>query len=180
MQHCSGHSPWKGRLLGSVKGCPFPVRKRKVQGAVSASAVPDLFCLTRKALGSLEEPCKVIRFPVNIVRLVTNQDSIHAFQQKAKEVEACTLAEDAESSRCDCIVTRNKKEFIPFGAALYSPEEFLMLIGQKEPSERRGLYGKVYFRGKDEQEGQKENGRRAAQHLGLLTRNQENRQQKAL
>ena len=86
-------------------------------------------------MGSLEEPCKVIRSPVNIVRVfVTNQDSIHAFQQKAKEVEACPLAEDAESSRCDCIITRGKKEFLPFGAALYSPEEFLMLSGRKKPS----------------------------------------------
>ena len=89
-------------------------------------------------MGSLEEPCKVIRSPVNIVRVfVTNQDSIHAFQQKAKEVEACPLAEDAESSRCDCIIARGKKEFLPFGAALYSPEEFLILIERKEHSERR-------------------------------------------
>ena len=111
---------------------------------------------------------------------VTYKDSFTAFQQKAKEFEVCLMADGAESSECDCIVTGSRKEFIPFGAALYSPEEFLMLIGQKEPSERRKEYGQVYFREKDEQEGQKEDGCPAARHLGLLPRNQENRQQKAL
>ena len=106
---------------------------RKVQGFVSASAVTDIFYLTRKALGSLEDTYKVISSLPNILKVltVTNDDVINAFQQKAKDFEDCLLATCAKSNKCDCIVTRNKKDFITFGVTLYSPEELLMLFEQE-------------------------------------------------
>ena len=106
--------------------------ERKVQGFVSASAVTDIFYLTRKALGSLDDTYRIISSLLNIVKVltVTNGDVIHAFQQKAKDFEDCLLATCAKSNQCDCIVTRNKKDFITFGVTLYSPEELLMLFEQ--------------------------------------------------
>ncbi len=106
---------------------------RKVQGFVSASAITDIFYLTRKALGSLDDTYNVISSLLNIIRVltVTNEDVINAFQQKAKDFEDCLLATCARSNKCDCIVTRNKKDFITFGMTLYSPEELLMLLKQE-------------------------------------------------
>ena len=106
--------------------------ERKVQGFVSASAVTDIFYLTRKALGSLDDTYKVISSLLNIVKIltVTNDDVINAFLQKAKDFEDCLLATCAKSNKCNCIVTRNKKDFITFGVTLYSPEELLMLFEQ--------------------------------------------------
>ncbi len=107
--------------------------ERKVQGFVSASAVTDIFYLTRKALGNLEDTYKVISSLLNIVKVLTftNEDVINAFQQKAKDFEDCLLATCARSNKCECIVTRNKKDFIAFGVTLYSPEEFLLLLDQE-------------------------------------------------
>ena len=103
---------------------------RKVQGFVSASAITDIFYLTRKALGSLDDTYKVISSLLNVVKVltVTNDDVINAFQQKAKDFEDCLLATCAKSNHCTGIVTRNKKDFIPFGITLYSPEEVLMQL----------------------------------------------------
>lgn len=107
--------------------------ERKIQGFVSASAVTDIFYLTRKALGSLDDTYKVISSLLNIVRVltVTNDDVINAFQQKARDFEDCLLATCAKSNKCDCIVTRDKKDFITFGVTLYSPEELLMQFNQE-------------------------------------------------
>ena len=104
--------------------------KRKVQGFVTASAVIDIFYLTKIALGSLEDTYRVINSLLNIVKVltVTNDDVINAFQQKAKDFEDCLMATCAKSNKCDCIITRNKKDFLAFEMTLYSPEEFLLLF----------------------------------------------------
>ena len=99
---------------------------------MSASAVTDIFYLTRKALGSLEDTYKVISSLLNILKVltVTNQDVILAFQQKARDFEDCLLATCAKSNKCDGIVTQNKRDFITFGVTLYTPEELLMLFSK--------------------------------------------------
>ena len=100
---------------------------RTVQGFVPASAVTDLFYITRKALGSVEDTYKVIDSILNLVRVltVTNEDVLNAFQVRARDFEDCLMATCAKSNQCDGIVTRNKKDFLNFGIALYSPEELL-------------------------------------------------------
>ena len=99
-----------------------------VDGFVSASAVTDIFYITRRALGSVEDTYRIISHILNIVKVlsVTNDDVISAFQVKAKDFEDCLMATCAKSNRCDGIVTRNKKDFRGFGIALYSPEELLL------------------------------------------------------
>lgn len=104
--------------------------ERKAQGFISTSAVTDIFYLTRKALGSLDDTYRTIGSVLNIVKIltVTNDDVIRAFQMKAKDFEDCLLAVCAESNRCGGIVTRNQKDFLAFGIALYTPEAFLSLF----------------------------------------------------
>ena len=104
--------------------------ERKAEGFISASAVTDLFYLARKALGNLDDTYRAIGSVMNIVKIltVTNDDVIRAFQMKAKDFEDCLLAVCAQSNRCGGIVTRNEKDFLDFGIALYTPEEFLSLF----------------------------------------------------
>ena len=101
-----------------------------IQGFASASAITDIFYITRKALGSVEDTYKVISSILNIVRIltVTNDDFLNAFQVKAKDFEDCLMATCAKSNKCDGIVTRNKKDFLTFGVTLYSPDELLQLF----------------------------------------------------
>ena len=101
-----------------------------INGFVSASAITDIFYITRKALGSIEDTYRVISNILNIVKVltVTNDDVATAFQVKAKDFEDCLMAACAKSNKCDGIVTRNKKDFLGFGITLYSPEELLLLF----------------------------------------------------
>ena len=100
---------------------------RAIQGFISASAMTDLFYITRKALGSIDETYQVMNSVLNIVRVltVTNDDVLHAFEARAKDFEDCLMATCANSNHCDGIVTRNKKDFWDFGVALFSPAELL-------------------------------------------------------
>ena len=104
--------------------------ERAVQGFVTASAMTDIFYITRKALHSIDETYRVIGALLDIVKIltVTNEDVISAFQVRAKDFEDCLMATCAISNGCDCIVTRNKKDFLTFGVTLYSPEELLALF----------------------------------------------------
>ncbi len=106
---------------------------RTVQGFVSASAITDIFYITRKAIGGTEETYRVISSILNIVRIltVTNDDVLKAFQIKAKDFEDCLMATCARTNKCDGIVTRNKKDFLTFGITLYSPEELLQLFDKE-------------------------------------------------
>ena len=101
-----------------------------VNGFVSASAITDIFYITRIALGSVEDTYRVISNILNIVKVltVTNDDVITAFQTKAKDFENCLMATCAKSNKCNGIVTRKKKDFLGFGITLYSPEEVLLLF----------------------------------------------------
>lgn len=101
-----------------------------IQGFISASAITDIFYITRKALVSVEETYKVISSILNIVRVltVTNDDVLNAFQVNAKDFEDCLMATCARSNKCDGIVTRNKKDFLSFGVTLFSPEELLQFV----------------------------------------------------
>ena len=99
--------------------------KKKILGFISASTATDIFYLTRKALGSVSEAYSALGYLLDIVKVltVTNEDVNNAFLQKAGDFEDCLLATCAKSNGCDCIVTRNKKDFLSFGISLLSPEE---------------------------------------------------------
>ena len=107
---------------------------RTIQGFVSASAITDIFYITRKALGSIDDTYQVIDSLLNIVRVltVTNEDVLQAFQARAKDFEDCLLAVCAKTNQCDGIVTRNKKDFLSFSIALYSPTELVQLFADKQ------------------------------------------------
>lgn len=111
---------------------------REIEGFVSASALTDIFYITRKALGSTEDTYQVIGSLLNIVRVlaVTNDDVLRAFQVKAKDFEDCLMATCAKSNQCNAIVTRNAKDFLNFGIRLYSPEKLLSLYEKKDKSKK--------------------------------------------
>ena len=107
--------------------------ERKIEGFISASAVTDIFYITRRALGSVEDAYRVMNSILNIVRIltVTNEDVIKAFQVKARDFEDCLMATCALSNKCDGIITRNKKDFETFGIEVHRPDEFLGALGIK-------------------------------------------------
>ena len=103
---------------------------KDIYGFISASAATDIFYLIRKGLGSTDEAYKALGHILDIVKVltVTNDDVTDAFLVKAKDFEDCLLATCAKSNKCSGIITRNKKDFLGFGVALYSPEDVLEMM----------------------------------------------------
>lgn len=104
--------------------------EHRLAGFVSASSVTDIYYLVRKYTHSTATAYKAIGKLLDIVKVcsVTNDDILIAFQQKAKDFEDCLLATCAKSAHCDCIVTRNKKDFEGFSIRVFEPSELLELL----------------------------------------------------
>lgn len=51
---------------------------------------------------------------------MTNEDVLPAYLQRVSDFEDCLLATCTKANQCDAIVTRNKKDFLPFGLRLLS------------------------------------------------------------
>ena len=99
--------------------------QKKILGFVSASTITDIFYITRKATGSVDETYRVISSILKFVNVlsVSNDDVNRALQIKASDFEDCLLAVCAKSNKCDAIVTRNAKDFEPFDIPLLLPEQ---------------------------------------------------------
>lgn len=116
--------PFAEASCGALSLC----EERRIEGFVSASSVTDIYYLVRKYTHSTELAYNAIGKLLEIVKVcsVTNNDVLTAFQRKAKDFEDCLVATCAKSNRCDCIVTRNKKDFKEFDIPLLTPEELLL------------------------------------------------------
>ena len=104
--------------------------EHRIDGFVSASSVTDIYYLVRKYAHSTELAYKAVGKLLEIVKVcsVTNNNVLTAFQRKARDFEDCLVATYAKSIRCDCIVTRNKKDFEEFDISLLTPSELLQKI----------------------------------------------------
>ena len=101
--------------------------KHRIEGFVSISSVIDIYYLVRKYTHSTELAYKAVGKLLEIVKVcsVTNNDVLTAYQRKARDFEDCLVATCAKSIHCDCIVTRNKKDFEEFDILPLTPEELL-------------------------------------------------------
>lgn len=90
----------------------------------------DIYYLVRKYTHSTELAYQAVGKMLEIVKVcsVTNNDVLTAYQRKAKDFEDCLVATCAKSIRCDCIVTRNKKNFEAFDIPLLTPSELLQKL----------------------------------------------------
>lgn len=99
----------------------------QVDGFVSASCITDIFYIIRRATHSTETAYQATGKVLEIVKVcpVTNQEILEAYQKHAKDFEDCLLTVCAKKIQCECIITRNKKDFEEFDFQLFTPEEFL-------------------------------------------------------
>jgi len=103
---------------------------KRIQGFISASGVTDIFYLIRKQLHSTDLAYQALGAVLDIAKVltVTNEDVLNAYITRAADFEDCLLATCAMANKCDAIITRNKKDFMPFGITFLSPEELLELF----------------------------------------------------
>ncbi len=102
----------------------------RISGFVSASSVTDIYYLVRKYTHSTDLAYKAIGKLLEIVKVcsVTNNEILIALQKKAKDFEDCLVATCSQSIHCDCIVTRNKRDFEGLGIPALAPAEILLQI----------------------------------------------------
>ncbi len=104
--------------------------EHKIDGFVCASSVTDIYYLVRKYTHSTDLAYKAVGKLLEIVKVcsVTHNDILNAFQKKAKDFEDCLVAICAKSIHCDCIATRNKRDFEEFCIPALTPTEILLQI----------------------------------------------------
>ncbi len=101
--------------------------ERRIDGFIPASSITDIYYLVRKYTHSTDLAYKAVGKLLEIVKVcsVTNNDVLVAFRKKSRDFEDCLVATCAKSIRCDCIVTRNKRDFEEFDIQVLTPSEFL-------------------------------------------------------
>lgn len=103
--------------------------ERMFDAFVSASAITDIFYLVRKHTHSTERAYNAIETLLRIVDVcsVTKNIVTSALGKHVKDFEDCLAAECAKSIECECIVTRNKRDFDSFDIDVLTPTELLHL-----------------------------------------------------
>ena len=103
---------------------------RKFDGCITAKASADIYYLARRTTHSDAETRKILArlFVLYNILDTTAMDCRHAISSKMSDYEDAVMAETALRSGCDCIVTRNLKDFKDAPVPSYSPSDFLRLI----------------------------------------------------
>lgn len=58
----------------------------------------------------------------------SSEDIFHAISSEISDFEDAVMAETAERSNVDCIITRNKKDYKKSRVLVYDPDEFLEVL----------------------------------------------------
>lgn len=101
--------------------------ERHFDAFVSASAITDIFYLVRKHTSSIEQAYAAIETLLRVVDVcaVTANEVTAALKLHKNDFEDCIVAECAKSAKCECVVTRNKKDFDGLGIEMLTPTELL-------------------------------------------------------
>lgn len=96
-------------------------------GYITANSVCDIFYIARKYIHDKDKLYQIMESICGIFTLcdVIPTDITLALAERATDFEDCVLAKCAERLGCDCIVTRNGKDFKEFGIMTNTPEQLL-------------------------------------------------------
>lgn len=99
----------------------------EVQLMVSALSFVNTVYLGKKYKYPLTEVCTKLRMIADFVEVVDlrGQNVVDMLSADWKDYEDATQYRSAVEEQADCIVTRNKKDFVNSSIAVYTAEEFL-------------------------------------------------------
>ncbi len=103
---------------------------KKVKGYISVVSITDIFYLVKKNLKNTEATIEKIKILLKIVSVSKANEKIakRALSYNWDDFEDAVQYSVAKNSRCNCIVTRNKKDFKMSDIPVYTPTEFLGLF----------------------------------------------------
>lgn len=106
------------------------VADNKFCGYISAKSITDIYYLTRKYIHNESETRKVIQKLLELFDLAdtAGNDCKSALLSEMTDYEDAVLVQTALRCDCDCIITRNIKDFDKAAIRIFTPKEFLIHI----------------------------------------------------
>lgn len=110
------------------------VANRWFDGCITAKSSADIYYLAHRTTHSDTETRKILAKLFALFDLLdtTAMDCRRALSSKMTGYEDAVMAETALRSGCNCIVTRNLKDYKNSSIPSYSPSDFLQLITPTE------------------------------------------------
>ena len=104
-------------------------KKRIIKGYICANNVDTLFYMLHKHLHSKQKCYEYIEQLLTILRVISllSFTIYDVLDLEPKDFEDGIIAMAAKASKCDGIITRNKKDFADFGIEVITPKEFVEL-----------------------------------------------------
>ena len=108
----------------------FAVANKQVTGYISAKSVLDIYYLTHRSTHSDEVTRQILKTLLTLFDILdtTQLDCRQAISSAISDYEDAVMCETAKRCDVDCIVTRNKKDYVKSEVNVYSPAEFLEQI----------------------------------------------------
>lgn len=109
-------------------------------GCITAKSVTDIYYLCHRTLHDDARTRSLIAklFQLFQVLDTAGTDTEKALASDISDYEDAVMMETALRNRCDCIVTRNTKDFSPSALPVYTPDEFLRVL----PPARGSSFGR--------------------------------------
>jgi len=106
--------------------------KREIDAYISASAVTDIYYITRKALKDKRSTIDLLRKLVNVVNVaaVTSDNVRHALELEWDDFEDSVQYMAGENLLVEYVITRNTRNFERGSISAVTPEEFLKYISK--------------------------------------------------
>lgn len=100
------------------------------EGYITAKSVTDIYYLTHRCTHSDKDTRKIITNLISLFNVLdtTDMDIRKAVLSNISDYEDAVMTETAIRTGMDCIITRNKKDYLKSNAVVYSPEEFLKMV----------------------------------------------------
>ena len=108
------------------------VANERIEGHLAASSVTDIYYLMHRHTHSDKEARKVLNTLFHLFGLLDTAgiDCRRALSSAMTDFEDAVMEEAAVRAGMDCIVTRNLKDYEKARIKVYSPPEFLKLVGE--------------------------------------------------
>lgn len=100
------------------------------EGYITAKSMTDIYYITHRCTHSDKETRKIISNLMSLFNLLdtTGMDIKKAVLSDISDYEDAVMAETAIRTGMNCIITRNKKDYLKSNIVVYSPEEFLKIV----------------------------------------------------
>lgn len=98
-----------------------------IEGFITAKSVTDIYYITHKLTHSDKDTRKIVSdiFMLFSILDTTGLDCRKAISSDIADYEDAVMVETALSADMDCIVTRNKKDYLKASIPVFSPDDFL-------------------------------------------------------